>query len=786
MAFRKNGSREPKEPKEPKKESKKAVDTEVSENESGGSAAWKRVRFGLGLFFKVLMSFLLVFVITGCIVACVLTIYVTTSFDEGSLPDIDLINQSQTSIVMVEDSATGEFVEYQRLDGVKREFISLKNIPAHLQNAVVAIEDERFHEHYGVDWKRTVSAVANIVLHFNDTEYGGSTLTQQLVKNLTGNDDHTIERKITEILTAIKLEEKYSKDEILQAYLNIIPLTGTIEGVGAGSQHYFGKDVSELSLAECAVLASITNNPSKYNPYTHPENLLTRQRTVLRKMHELGFISTDEYQQALGEEIYFTKSSQVTTVYDYYTEMVIDDVIRDLQEAYGYTKKQAEDLVFYGGLTIYSCEDPELQKKVEAIYADNNNFVDIAGDEENAQASIFVMDYTGKAIAVAGGRGEKNANRVLNRAIHSMRQPGSAMKPIAIYAPAINNNLINYSSPIRDMYITLKNGSKWPKNYNRPHEDRGITTIEKAIQSSMNTVPAQILQNLMPVNTSFSFLTDDLHMTSLDSAWDRDFAPMALGGLTNGVYAREITAAYQIFGNGGVYNEPYSYTKVVRNGEVILKNGPGTTGYLSERALEKESAYITNRLMQQVIFGNGAPTAKDLKASWKDWELYAKTGTTQDNNDVWLVGGTPKYVAASWYGYDKNQELTTAQKKVARNVWNKVMLALHEGDAPMNFDLYVDPLTGKTYDITTFVVEKTFCDETGLLATDACKKTEIGVYKKDQLPGMCTHGNPEPPVEDRPPVSGEGTIGGTTTTTPSSTTSTTGTTTATTTAATTP
>ena len=731
-------------PKGPKKTN---TTTDGAEKEPRFPTAWSRVRFGLGIFAKALLSLCLVLVITGCIVACVLTIYVTTTFDKSAVPDIDVINQSQTSIVMVQDSETGEFVEHQRLDGVKREFVNLKNIPVNLQNAVVAIEDERFHEHYGVDWKRTVSAVANLVLRFNETEYGGSTLTQQLVKNLTDNDDHTIERKITEILTAIELEQQYTKDEILQAYLNIIPLTGTIEGVGAGAQYYFGKDVSELTLAECAVLASITNNPSKYNPYRRPENLLQRQRTVLRKMHELGFITTDEYQQALGEEIYFSSSSQTVTVYDYYTEMVIDDVIRDLQSTYGYTETQAENMVFYGGLTIYSCEDPELQAKVEAIYADDSNFVDIKGDEENAQASIFVMDYTGKAVAVAGGRGEKKANRILNRATDSMRQPGSSIKPIAIYAPAVYNNVINYSSPIRDKYITLKNGSKWPKNYNRPHEDRGMTTVEKAIQSSMNTVPAQILNTLMPVNTAFDFLTKSLHMTSLDKTWDRDFAPMALGGMTNGVYGREIAAAYQIFGNGGVYNEPYSYTKVTRNGEVILQNGPGASGYISERALDKESAYIVNRLMQQVVFGNDAPTAKDLKASWKNWEIFAKTGTTQDNNDVWLVGGTPKYVAASWYGYDENQELTTAQKKVARNVWNTVMLALHEGDEPMNFDA----LVGAT-------VEAKFCDQTGLLATDACKRTETGVYKPGHMPATCPHGDVTEGTTDTTPGTNDTTV----------------------------
>ncbi len=725
MATKKpNGPKEPNDVEE--REDKEAV----------GGGAWPGIRKGLSIFLKVFLSLGLVFVITGCIVACVLTIYVTTTFDKSTVPDIDLINESQTSIVMVKDSASGEFVEYQRLDGVKREWVDLKNIPADLQNAVVAIEDERFHEHYGVDWKRTISAVANLLLKFNDTEYGGSTLTQQLVKNLTDNDDHTVERKITEILTAIELEETYTKDEILQAYLNIIPLTGTIEGVGAGSQYYFNKDVSELSLAECAILASITNNPSKYNPYTHPENLLTRQRTVLRKMHELGFITTDEYQQALGEEIYFTRTSQKTTVYDYYTDMLIDDVVRDLKKTYGYTDAQAQNMIFYGGLTIYSCEDPAVQKKVEAIYADDENFVDIKGEEKDAQAAIYVMDYTGKTVAVVGGRGEKTANRVLNRATSSVRQPGSAMKPIAIYAPAISNNIINYSSSIPNKYILLKNNVKWPKNYNRPIEDRGYTTVEKAIQSSMNTVPAQILNQIdendriyMSIETAFNFVTKSLRLTSMNSTWDRDYAPLALGGLTNGVYAREITAAYQVFGNGGIYNEPYSYTKVVRNGEVILQNGPEAANYLSDRVLDTDSAYITNRLLQTVIYGNDSPTASSLKTAWKEWEIFAKTGTTQDNNDVWLVGGTPKYVAASWYGYDENQELTTAQKKVARNVWDKVMQVLHEGDEPMNFD----ELAGTT-------VEAVFCDETGLLATSACKKTETGVYKPDHMPDVCHHG----------------------------------------------
>lgn len=714
------------------------------------SNAWCRIKRIGGVLGKGLLTVGLIFVITGCIVACVLTVYIATNFQgEGSLPDVGLINENQTTVVMVQNDK-GQYVEHQRLAGVQREWKNISQIPVNMQNAVVAIEDERFNSHYGVDWKRTISAFANLVLHFNDTEYGGSTLTQQLVKNLTDNDDHTIQRKISEIFTAIEMEEYYSKEEILQAYLNIIPLTGEIEGVGAGARQYFGKELGELTLAECAVIASITNNPSRYNPYTHPKALIGRQQTVLFKMHELGFITTDEYQQALGEELHFVQGVNHSRIYDYYTDMLIDDVVEDLMETYGYTESHAKNMVFYGGLTIYSCEDPKLQAKAEAVYADDANFPAILpDDEEQPQAAIYVMDYTGKTVAVVGGRGEKTANRVLNRATTSVRQPGSCIKPIAVYAPAVSLNLINFSSPMKNCYITLPNGQKWPRNYGQSRPtDSGMTVVDIAVQQSMNTVPAQLLQEMTP-QRSFDYLTNSLKFTSLIRSdgkgnSDIDYAPMGLGGMTNGVYAREMAAAYQIFGNGGVYNEPYSYTKVMQGDEILLTKGPTNV-----RALDVDSAYVMNRLLQNVVQGNHQATARSLKGHWKNWEVFAKTGTTQENNDVWLVGGTPKYVAASWFGYDKNQELKSTQTSAARNLWNKTMLALHEGEQPMTFTE-----VGTT-------VEATFCYESGLLATTGCKKTGTGVYKPDHLPELCDkhEGDPVNTVGPQLPQSAEpGTI----------------------------
>ncbi len=729
-----------------KKKSAKGAPTWWS---SKGMRLTRKIAAGIG---KGILTLGLILTITGCIVACVLTVYIASAFGgEQNLPDVDTINQHQTSMVMVYDEATGGYVEHQRIQGINRVWVDYEDMPPNLINAVIAIEDERFNEHYGVDWKRTVLAVVNMVVQYNDTAFGGSTITQQLIKNLTGDDDHSIQRKVREILTAIELESKYTKTDILQAYLNILPLTGDIEGVGAGAQYYFAKDVGELTLAECAALASITNNPSRYNPYTHPKELQRRQRTVLKKMYELGFITGDEYQQAMGEELYFKQGFDRMAVYDYYTDMLIDEVTDSLMTTYGYSETEARNLVLYGGLTIYSCENPALQAKAEAIYADDANFpAALEGDEVQPQAAIYVMDYSGKCVAVVGGRGEKTANRVLNRAVNSVRQPGSVMKPIGVYAPAIQYNLINFSSQIADAPITLPNGKLWPANYNQSRPaDSGMTLVDYAVQSSKNTVAAQIMEVLTPAR-AYRFLTDSLRISSLvaddgKGNSDIDRAPMALGGVTNGLYLREVAAAYQVFGNGGVYNKPYCFTKVTRGDQVLLQTEANPI-----QVLDTDSAYVMNRLLQNVVQGSNGATAGALKNSWKGWEIFAKTGTTQQNNDVWLVAGTPKYVAASWFGYDMNQQLTNKQTSAARNLWNKVMLALHEGDAPMTFDAYV----GTT-------VEANYCAKTGLLAGEACEKTKVGVYKPNYLPEQCTCGQPvEVPPADLPPEEG-----GTTTTT---------------------
>ncbi len=703
---------------------------------------------------KCLLTIFLIGVITASMVGCVLVVYVVASYDSTEVPDLKQITQNQTSMIYVKDERTGEFVLDQQIEGVNKIWTSLNNIPVNLQNAVIAIEDERFRDHYGVDWKRTISAFANLVLHFSSQEYGGSTITQQLIKILTQEDEHKIERKVSEIFRAIEMEKNYAtKDEILEAYLNLLPL-GAVDGVGAGAKYFFGKDVQDLTLAECAYMASITKGPSLYSPYLHPENARRRQQTVLYKMYELGMINADEYKQAANEEVTFHSSFKREAVQDYYVDLLIEDIIEDLMEEYDYPYKYAENMVYYGGLRIYSAEIPSQQDKVEAIFADDGNFPKhLDRDEEDPQAAIFIMDYDGRVVATVGGRGEKTANRIQNRSTMSKRQPGSAMKPLGAYAPAIDMNLVNYSTVILDEpIIELRPNYMWPPNYGG--SKYGNMPLVHHLKRSVNTVAVKLV-NMMTPQTSFDFVTQKLELSTLIKPEKRngkiytdiDYSPLALGGMTDGVYCSEMAAAYQVFGNGGKYNEPYTYYKVSqlqKEEEVLLlEHKPYPI-----QAIAEDSAYVMNRLLQQVIYGGSSATGRQLAASWEGWNIFGKTGTTGDLNvtpDVYFCGGTPYYVGACWLGYDYIKDLTSTQSQFAKTLWSKSMLALHKG------------LDIKDYAYKGDTVEEYFCTQTGLLATSGCTSTELGVYRKSNVPGYCTtHGavpTPDPTPESSSPSS---------------------------------
>ncbi len=664
----------------------------------------------LGVIAKILLTILLIAVITGCVFGVVLMVYVFNTFSQSQeIPDLTQIMDNGTSIIYTQ-TADGTWVENQRLEGINRIWTDYEEIPVYLKDAVVAIEDERFWEHEGVDWKRTAAAVLETVL--GKGSFGGSTITQQLIKVVSGDNDSTIERKIREIFRALEMErDYYSKEQILEAYLNILPLSDGVVGVGAAANYYFAKDVRDLSLAECALIAGITNLPGYYDPYDYPDHAKQRQEIILGKMYELKMISADEYRQAYAEELYYENNARYVETQDYYVDLLIEDVIEDLMDTYGYSYTYAEQLVFFGGLRIYSYEDVDKQKAVQAVFEEDSLFPDIAGADEQPNACIFIMDYEGRVVATVGGRGKKDANRVQNRSTQSRRQPGSSIKPLAVYAPAMERNLINFSTIVRDAPIKLADGTLWPPNYGMPPMDLGWQTVQYAIQQSHNTVPVRILQE-MGIDVGYDFLTQTLHFTSLEEA-DRDYAPLALGGFSYGVTAREMAAGYQIFGNGGYYNSPHTYHKVELDGQVLLEHIPEM-----EQAISPDTATIMNELLQRVV-RNG--TGYDISGRWPTISVFAKTGTTDGNRDSYFAGGTPYYVGALWMGYDSNREMTVNQGAVAKKIWSEAMEALHTDLPAASFPQW-GPVEGHYYDPSSGVV------------TDSAATGKHGYYKIGQVP----------------------------------------------------
>lgn len=594
---------------------------------------------------------------------------------------------NMTSIIYVQNKK-GDWVEYQRLHGTEnRIWVSFDKMPKYLGDAFVAIEDERFWENSGVDWKRTAGAIANRLLKFNSTEFGGSTITQQLIKNVTNDRDRDAMRKIREIVRALLISKKLTKTEILEAYLNTIPLANGICGVQVAANYYFNKDVSELTLTESAALAAITNNPSKYNPLTEngAEQNEKRRRLVLDKMLELGKITYEEYDKAYNEKLKLDDSQEddyEIEINSYFVDTLIDQVIDELAEKYNCDTKTASMMFYNGGFKIYSTLNPDIQSSMEKVYADINTYfpqtaANLNGEKVHAQSAMTVMDYSGHIVGIVGGAGEKTTNRGLNRATKSPRQPGSTMKPIGVYALAIDKDIVNYSSkvidqPIKNYYGTGKSGPKeWYGYY------KGTVSLNYAIRKSMNTVPVRLLQEV-GIDTSYDFLVNKLNCKHLVPE-DKNLAALALGGTNYGLTTTESAAAYAIFGNKGVYHKPTTYYKIERaNGEVIFDYDETGT-----QAISPASATIMNHLLQEVVYGSEG-TGGGIAGYNSNMKAYAKTGTSSESKDLWMVAGTPYYVGSVWYGFDIQSEVSNGGS--AAKIWKAVMSGVHKNLEKKEFD----------------------------------------------------------------------------------------------------
>ncbi len=679
------------------------------------------------------LTIMLVGIITAIIVGSAFAIYVKNNVDIKVDESKFELNSTNTTTKLFyydytdRENRIGEAVEIEdaRLYGGENSiFVPFSQIPKHMIDACVAIEDHRFWDHKGVDWYRTIGAGLNFFIGFEE-KFGASTLTQQLIKNITGEDDYKIQRKVQEIFWALDLESKKSKEDIITLYLNVIPLSQNCYGVQAAANTYFNKDVSELTLLESACIIAITNNPSYYDPIRFPDHNLERRNDVLWCMLNQGKISEDEYNANINQEPVFNlskKDNGKSNINSWYTDMVINDVVDDLVEI-GYTPKAANLLVYSGGLNIYTCMDPNVQAVLDEVYTNDQYFPEHTSGMP-AQSSMIIIDPgTGDVLGVAGAKGEKKGNRIQNFATDTVRPAGSSIKPVSVYGPALELGLINYATIYDDTPVNYgtDNESPWP--HNLPNVFGGLTNINSAIERSVNTVAVKVLQDLTP-RTSFEFCRDKLGMYSLiellelsngTKLTDIDYAALALGQMNYGVTVREITAAYTAFANDGVFNEAHSYLKVTNSqGEVILSNE--TPGNI---VMSEANAAVMTKMLSNVV-NNGTAKAISLR---KTVDCAGKTGTTSNDYDRWFIGYTPYYIGGVWYGYEYPKSLSSLKSNPCVSLWDTVMTKLHQG--------YIDEAANggealKTFEMPGTVIKATFCKDSGKLMTDACRADPRG------------------------------------------------------------
>ena len=739
-----------------KADTSKKTDKKKKKNQN---KALKTIKHVFGVIGTTLLSLFMIVIITCCIVAVSLTVYIMQFADSAFDVDLKNVDLSYTSFIYAKNSA-GEMVELKRLSGDEnRIWADMEQIPKHTQDAFVAVEDKRFYEHEGVDWKRTVRVTISTL--FNGYGEGGSTITQQLVKNITGDDRVTPERKIREIFRALTLETEYTKIDILEAYLNRVPLGGTVYGVGSAAYFYFGKTVDQLTIAESAILAGMTRSPSVLNPYANLERSKERQLYALKCMYDQGLITTDEYEAAKAEQVKFrlivegdaygyvdprydeyygnNTSSDDDDGYDdedtyeaykwdeyeisqnWYVDAAIEQVIEDLSRAKGMTYAEAKQDLYKGGYKIYLNMDMDIQDKLEEFFRDPNNFFysyDTTAIEENLVQGAFVLtDYRGNVIALAGGIGDKPGDGCFNRATQALLPIGSTMKPISVYGQAVDKDIITYSTMIYDKCIKLPEGTSWPSNFEGDYGSGNYIPAWYAVQQSKNTTAVRMAE-VLGIETCFNFLTDKLNVTTLDYTSDKAYSPIALGQLTQGMTMLELAGAYQIFGSGGLYYEPKLYNLITDyNDTVIIEQEP-----LGERVMGSDSAYITNRLLKAVT---DTTNGSGRYARIDGIEVVGKTGTSNDERILAFAGLTPDYCGVIRIGYDDNKKISNTNYIYLAQVWHDFMVNI------------VDEESTKTFAKDANVVEKKYCKETGLLATSKCPETAIGYYKADKLPATC-------------------------------------------------
>lgn len=669
--------------------------------------------------------FLALFIICAGLVIGVIT-GVIDKTDSLDLEDLKLYKE--TSAVYDKDgNEIGSFY-----DSENRVTVEYKDIPKTVVDAVVSIEDERFFKHHGIDLKRTFGAVFTYVTHGGKSSFGGSTLTQQLVKNIKNDKEATWTRKIREWYRAIIIENKLSKEEIFEAYVNQIYMGDGCYGFEVASRNYFGKPLSEVNLAESAVLAAIIQSPESTNPYKSEDakkRLLDRQKLVLKQMLKLKKISEEEYNEALNYNIEFKKEdessnkSSKSSQYTYYVEAVREAVIDDLMEKLGVERGIAITKLYGSGYKIYTPFDPNVQKEIDSAYNNSKLFYTDSKGDFMQSAMVVIEQSTGCVLGLIGGADEKTADLVVNRATQLTRQPGSCMKPLGAYGPAFELGLSSPGAGLDDCELT--EGNWHPGNYYGYFN--GYVTARNAIAKSMN-LPAARANMKVDIGYAYNF-AKNAGLKSLVAS-DKAQAALSLGGLTYGVTVMEMANAYATIANGGVYIKPRLYTKInnSKDEEVIVNN------IQSKRVMKESTAFMLTSCLQEVVKTGTA--AGYVKLSNVD--VAGKTGNTNDDYDQWFCGFTPYYTIACWNGYDKvggkAKQKAIGRRKIGSypytsvSLFNTVMNGINKGKQSKHFE------------VPDSVTKTELCKVSGLVATDACRNdprgSQVGsdYVAKDSIP----------------------------------------------------
>lgn len=694
----------------------------TAETESGSKRFFK----GLGRVLVTLLSVALVAVIISGIS---LFVYIFTIASEPTGIDLKAKSMNQTSFIMVENKESGEFEEYQQLYNTEnRIWVDNNNIPMSIKEAIVAIEDKRFYEHNGVDWTRTASAVINLMTG-NDS-YGGSTLTQQLIKNITDDNEVSITRKLREICKALNLEKEYTKDQILEAYLNVVNFGNNCQGVEAAAQLYFDKSITDCSIAECAAIAGITQNPSLWNPLVYPENNQKRREIIIEEMYDQGKISESEYEEAMKEsaDMKFVGFQNVDDdeddedsgyVQNWYIDELYYDLQADLAEFYGISESAASDKLFTEGLKIYCAMDLDMQNYIEEQALNIDKTYDT-----NLQIGSTIMDFDGRVIATVGSSEKKVQALQWDRATMSALQPGSSIKPVVAYPLCIENKLLYFSSVIQDEPIenykynadgVLVSG---PDNAYRHY--KGNMLLCDAIMWSSNATAAQAIQLLGGPGVAYEQAVTKMGFENLSEEDQNYIGALSIGGMNGGATVREMAAAYTYLGNGGLYYKPYTYYYVTDSEDnVILDN----RSQVPKKAYSAETAGIMNRLLHYNMVNTTLAMTNASYAKIDGWDIIGKTGTTDDDKDSWFCGASPYAVMATWCGFDDPETISGNGKTVSAKFFSNIM------------GKYLENKEQKDYKLSPNLIEAEFNPSNGLIISkDYISGKYIGYYTEDNLP----------------------------------------------------